>query len=661
MINDITNNSIFGDDDLHENKVNPNVIDNEKNLNYFISENEEMCNKLNNEGNYTNYLIDGFSDINNHKYNEALLKFEKAYEIANLINDDYKKKESQCQIGITKFMNGDLNAVNLLEQLFNEYNEQMNNIKNYDIDSFHLLLFTKIGSNIILFYFIKNNIDKCLEVMNTMIETIDGQKENSNKLNGIRNIIHILFRYKSLNQNKSIDISDNNNNPNNNLYFINEENENEIIKNSIHNLIQEFNNYLKIKDLEILFKCISLTEEAFKKIEDYNGLIFIIFLEQIIIYNKELDNENLDDLNKSQEKNDAYMKICSLFQAINDDNNFHNLYTEKIDTHIKIFKEKLEASEGIYDTLLEKEKNIIELIENEKNIINNSDEKNNIKIPKQEYYKELLIKILNQTISEIDNIQNNEIKIQINSQLQQTLSIIKNKNIYLSEKIMEPFKKIINNTIKKTFNDKISKIYQRIQKGIYYEILKKNVLSSNQKSNNEKIKQFYNDCYMNIVDGNVLLKLNMGNNGIKEHFYKINFENQQIEVYNKRGEAKPDKSIKFKQIQKMTFGLKSKNFITKMKNIPIMNEPWKGLSFHCKSRSLDLIFKKEDIGKKWFYGIQHILRNINEIYKINSTTGYIIQKLKMKIFKKVNKNQKDVKNSTFLKAILKYCNDNNII
>ena len=92
MINDITNNSIFGDDDLHENKVNPNVIDNEKNLNYFISENEEMCNKLNNEGNYTNYLIDGFSDINNHKYNEALLKFEKAYEIANLINDDYKKK-----------------------------------------------------------------------------------------------------------------------------------------------------------------------------------------------------------------------------------------------------------------------------------------------------------------------------------------------------------------------------------------------------------------------------------------------------------------------------------------------------------------------------------------------------------------------------------------
>lgn len=273
-----------------------------KNLNYFISENEEMCNKLNNEGNYTNYLIDGFSDINNHKYNEALLKFEKAYEIANLINDDYKKKESQCQIGIIKFMNGDLNAVNILEQLFNEYNEQMNNIKNYDIDSFHLLLFTKIGSNIILFYFIKNNIDKCLEVMNTMIETIDGQKENSNKLNGIRNIIHILFRYKSLNQNKSIDISDNNNNPNNNLYFINEENENEIIKNSIHNLIQEFNNYLKIKDLEILFKCISLTEEAFKKIEDYNGLIFIIFLEQIIIYNKELDNENLDDLNKSQEK-----------------------------------------------------------------------------------------------------------------------------------------------------------------------------------------------------------------------------------------------------------------------------------------------------------------------------------------------------------------------
>lgn len=36
MINDITNNSIFGDDDLHENKVNPNVIDNEKSQLLYI-------------------------------------------------------------------------------------------------------------------------------------------------------------------------------------------------------------------------------------------------------------------------------------------------------------------------------------------------------------------------------------------------------------------------------------------------------------------------------------------------------------------------------------------------------------------------------------------------------------------------------------------------
>ena len=72
-----------------------------------------------------------------------------------------------------------------------------------------------------------------------------------------------------------------------------------------------------------------------------------------------------------------------------------------------------------------------------------------------------------------------------------------------------------------------------------------------------------------------------------------------------------------------------------------------------------MIFKKEDIAKKWFYGLQHYLKNILLSYKINSTTGYIIQKLKMKIMKKT-KNKKDIKKNTFLKAILKYCNDNNI-
>ena len=79
-----------------------------------------------------------------------------------------------------------------------------------------------------------------------------------------------------------------------------------------------------------------------------------------------------------------------------------------------------------------------------------------------------------------------------------------------------------------------------------------------------------------------------------------------------------------------------------------------------EANSLDLIFNSDITTKKWFYGIQYILKNANKQFKINSATGYIILKLKMVIAFKLGKNTRDSHKLPFLKTILNYCKNNNI-
>jgi hypothetical protein len=73
----------------------------------------------------------------------------------------------------------------------------MNN-NNFDIDSMNLLLFSKTGSNLVLIFFLNNQLNKCIDIMNSMIDVINKQKENLNKITTLQNIIFILFRCKSL-------------------------------------------------------------------------------------------------------------------------------------------------------------------------------------------------------------------------------------------------------------------------------------------------------------------------------------------------------------------------------------------------------------------------------------------------------------------------------
>ena len=656
MLNSITNSKIEGDEEEQIKKSHP------KNLRYSNSRfNSEFISDLDKESNYTKCMIQGSNLAVNHKFKEALSQIEQCYKISQKIGDQYKTNESICHIGIISIIEGTFGAaIKLLQRSFNNYIDDMKN-KTFDIGSINLLLFSKIGSNLILALFLHNKLDDCIKVMNSMIEIINQQKENLNKLNILRNIIFILFRCKSLTEQKYDYLDNKDLNQVNEIIFMNDDT---IIKNAIHKIFEELNNYLKTNNLEQFFINVVKLKESLEKINDNKGLIFIIYSELEIMYINKLKLKKSSNSIKFEEFNDINLKISALFKAIKvfDD----KLKNEDIMEKIKFFNQKLEMASKLYNLLYENEVVIYELIKQENNIkesINYDLVKKNKKLT-QESFKQLLINIIKQVINDIENIEKDPIKIQVISQLQDVITILENnKNMYFSEKAMEPILKIIQKTKENKLSYIIKNIYYKLNKAKYLKVFQINSIRKTIELNNEKLQKFYNYQYQNIIEGNIITKLNFGNNGIKEHFYRVNTNNEQIDCFKdfkNMCSGKPYKILKFNQINKISFGIKTNNLINKIKIVPHSSETWKFLSFTSNKNSLDLIFNSDITTKKWFYGIQYILKNANKQFKINSATGYIILKLKMVIAFKLGKNTRDSHKLPFLKTILNYCKDNNI-
>jgi hypothetical protein len=94
----------------------------------------------------------------------------------------------------------------------------------------------------------------------------------------------------------------------------------------------------------------------------------------------------------------------------------------------------------------------------------------------------------------------------------------------------------------------------------------------------------------------------------------------------------------FKDVTKITYGIRSKNLIGKLKDKnkgdpdtrKLLRAPWRFISFILKKKSVDLYCEDEQVDN-WFYGLKDFTRDNSVEYKILSTNKFVLNKIKYRI------------------------------
>ena len=247
---------------------------------------EENIDKLKNESLYTENILNGCSNIINHNFEGSLNCFRNALFISTNLNDEYKKYESTCYIGISEYYMGNFNqSLNILEPIYKEifkkcFDEKFAN----DIKLLQILI--KIGGNLTIVYFSLNKNYEASNVISNIISIIDKEVSPNKQLFILRNLIFILFKVNSLIQDNELE---------NNLYNPNDDlNSNEKkdeYKNIINNLMKGFNNYLRDDNIDKWIKDLNKIYYQIEKLNDKKGLIFILFNQEAFTYLKQIELE----------------------------------------------------------------------------------------------------------------------------------------------------------------------------------------------------------------------------------------------------------------------------------------------------------------------------------------------------------------------------------
>ena len=243
--------------------------------------------------------------------------------------------------------------------------------------------------------------------------------------------------------------------------------------------------------------------------------------------------------------------------------------------------------------------------------------------------------------------------------------ILKNKsrdffyrlNSYKKKDIYKP--KISNKL--KSVNPIISnKIENNIQKK---QLIKKNIP-------NEKKNDFLEKAYIYIYNGEMINKINFKTMATKEHYFQIEYKTDKLQYFIDRNAKIPKKEFDFDEILKVKVGIYTLNVKKKINILGIAsknkNYPYRFLSFifdnNRSGPTLDLVFKKSENAKMWFYGLYRYFEISKRPYKICSCTNYILYRIKCKAFKKLNLDMNDNKKTkfSFAKIIRKYSNKYNI-
>ena len=614
---------------------------NSQNESSSILNNLEPMERITYESNYIKENIAAFQFIRKRNYLKAIESYKNCVNIAKKLEDNYKIRDSICNYAISLYYNGKLeqsleHLKLVYEQTLKDKNLHFTNKSHNNIDMKNILLDLKILSNLTIAYLSLNKLDDSISTFKTLCDILETKENSEIQLNLIKSVLYNFFRVDSIitineNYKKKIIIDEN------------DIDKTEIHKNIIRKIINAFHSYLKNNDIKIWINCLNEEIENLKILKDYNGLIFSIFNLESSIYIKSLNEK--DNINKQS----SLSKFSSLIKALVGEKNFDE---NKIDSILNCIKNKMEQAVYMYQTLYNLETKISMKL-NKKEIIKTSSnnkkgliDKNNIN---SIVFLKLLLKYANKYVN--FNISDSTLSKQIKNQIDITLKILSNEEIDHSSINLNNLSPEITKALIILFNNLLS-IYSKCKLQNCFNLYRKTILSLKIKERNTLIDEYIDSCYKEIQRGDSILKINLNSNGTKTHYYKLNYERDSIQIFQKDKDSKVDKEIFLYSLIKITFGISSQNLKKKIKLLSNSDQPWLYMSFIFKEGSIDLFLNEEQV-KQWFYGLSRHLNIIGKDYKIISKCKFILNRCKMKMANELITYTK--------KGLIKDSNSNSII
>ena len=682
---------------------------------------------------YINYIKlkrKGFKNILDKNYVNGYSTFSECYELSSkYLKDKIKQIDSLINMSICQYYNGNFNnSITLLfnaKKLFATISLGECHISLRDKIRLGIKLYTNSSMSNLSF----NNYKESINDIKYIIDLIEQENNLEKKLELYKYTIYLLFKADTLlnikNENDIINNIKNNFNYNSsdkNLIDLNGiKNNKEIndiyIDTQNEKIMYDFLSCLKYKNFLIILNSFIENASLYKKNKNMLQYYFCIFNQYLITYNNTINTQenNEENINEIKER----LFIC-----------YKNLVGEEISTKIKEknknkdifqflneFNKKMECAFEIFSLLENYEKSINNITQDlykekkDDKIIDKKKYKNKFKLNEESPFlvklclkyslnylnkkRDFLINNANNKKQTKNKNENNDSEINNNSE-----ETINNLNLLIKE--LEILIKKINSyeidisSIKKTkinpdIINNIKILFQHLSKINY----KSMIYLTFHKFREKLLKIKLNEMYLNIdnfldknyeliIKGMRLMKINYSSKGHKYYFYNIDSDSNTLQIRQKEGDPYPSVSYNlFKDVMKITYGIKSKNLIKKLKNKNECNDetrkylrmPWRFISFVLQKKSIDLYLENDQVDT-WFYGLKNFTKkDVNDVeYKISSTNKFLLNKVKYRIViklkcavndgeiveeksvnlvKKILK-EKAVQNITFTKLILLY-------
>ena len=578
-----------------------------------------------------NSILKAYNEMNENRKESIIDNVNQCCTFAETNNDPYILSEclinlSVCLVNKGRFEEALTNGKRAKKFLDILISKQ----KNKSVSKCKMLS-RRVITNLIITHLFVGHGKTPLKLIKQLIDDIDKENNIQKQKESLSQIVNTLFHVESLIENKD------------------NKNDSSTIR-CLKELNKSFKEFLKQKDI---VKWIQVMKEEVLKIKVLNEkhqiktLFLLLFVYEVI----KMKVNKLADDQKQQRK--YLLKLSQFFDI--DEQFIDNMMNCDSELLLKTQNQKVKTFFEIYQLLYIKEK---ELNGNDSQVISRSfisssfilsDNKSSIEI--NQSYDEVnsssgIIQILLNYSSRFIN-SNDTLLSETKEYLLNLIGITKEK---IKNGLLEtsdiPLTSLVDKDIIQSLKLLIENILYIYEKQMMFRGFIKLYKNSRQQISHviDKKIELFNQANLNVVcNGEVLAKVNYKTKGIREHFYKLDFNNDTIYIYNNLLELHSHKGkIELEDILKITYGISSNNLRKKFEGMDkeILNCPWLFFSIITKKRSYDFYIEQNKL-IHWYYGLSYWLKQNKMTYKIVSCSYFILNKIKLKAIQRL----KDIKSS----------------